>query len=69
MWLTRFQDRSSVITKTKFGRSWMAGLGWVAAGEEQPVTAARAMTRRPITALVSLPVLGADGSARTQECY
>jgi hypothetical protein len=47
----------------------MAGFGWVAAGEEQPTTAARAVTRRPIMALVSFPVLGADGSARTQECY
>ena len=29
MWLTRFQDRSSVSTKTKFGRerSWAGGRG------------------------------------------
>ena len=38
-------------------------------GRCSTATAARAMTRRPITALVSFPVLGADGSARTQECY
>ena len=62
MWLTRFQDRSSVSTKTKFGRerSWIAAgfTGWVAAaGEVQPATAAKTTARMPITALGSFPVL------------
>ena len=58
MWLTRFQDRSSVSTKTKFGRerSWIAGFGWVAAGEVQPATTAKTTARMPITALGSFPV-------------
>src|SRR5438045_3052197 len=38
MRLTRFQDRSSVSTKTKFGRSSTAGLGWMAAGDVRPAT-------------------------------
>ena len=63
MWLTRFQDRSSVSTKTKFGRapSWTAAgcavLALVAAGDVQPATAAKTAARMPITALGSLPVL------------
>jgi hypothetical protein len=70
MWLTRFQARSSVSTKMKFGRkrSWAAagcaGFAWVAAGDVQPATATTAATRTPTTARAR-----AERSARTQACY
>ena len=61
MWLTRFQDRSSVSTKTKFGRSRTADAGGgagCAAGEAvQPAATAGTATRRPTTALRSFPLL------------
>src|SRR6185437_15519119 len=64
MWLTRFQDRSSVSTKTKFGRERSAaavavarGGFWCATGEEVQPTAATTATRRPITARTDFPVI------------
>ena len=60
MWLTRFQDRSSVSTKTKFGRSSAAGLGWMAAGDVQPATAAKTASEEADHGSAEFPVLRAE---------
>src|SRR5690242_7007252 len=65
MWLTRFQDRSSVSTKTKFGRERStAAAAWggfrFAAGAEVQPTAATTATRRPSTAWTDFQVMASS---------
>src|ERR1700722_9672999 len=62
MWLTRFQDRSSVSTKTKFGRGLARvadaarAFGWVAVVDVHPA-AARIASRTAATARMGLKVI------------